>query len=80
MEQVKVSIDIRLEAGSERQALHYAAQHGIDTSCAKWSKNHQDEGGRLYIVVSSASAASAASIVSSALHGIRSSLVSENNR
>ena len=77
MDDVKVSIDIRLEAGSERQARRYAAQHGIDTSCAKWSKNHQDDGGRLYIVVSSASSAM---IVSSVLPGIRSPLVSGKTR
>jgi hypothetical protein len=73
MDDVRVSIDVRLEAGSERQALRYAAQHGIDTSCAKWSKNHEDDGGRLYIAFSSASAAMT---VSSVLPGIRSSLVS----
>ncbi len=71
MDDVKVSIDIRLEAGSERQALRYAAQHGIDTSCAKWSKNHQGDGGRLYIAISSASSAMT---ISSVLPGMRLSL------
>lgn len=45
---IKVSIEIRIEAISESAARQYAARHGIDVQQAKWSANSDDEGGRLY--------------------------------
>jgi hypothetical protein len=45
---IKVSIEVRIEADSEGAARQYAASNGIDVADAKWSPNGNDKGGRLY--------------------------------
>jgi hypothetical protein len=45
---IKVSIEVRIEADSEDAARQYAAKHGIDVDHARWSPNGDDKGGRLY--------------------------------
>ena len=45
---IKVSIEVRIEADSESAAREYAANNGIDVNLAKWSPNSDDNGGRLY--------------------------------
>jgi hypothetical protein len=45
---IRVSIEIRIEAISESAARQYAARHDIDVHQAKWSPNGDDNGGRLY--------------------------------
>lgn len=45
---IKVSIEVRIEADSESAARQYAASNGIDLNLAKWSPNGNDDGGRLY--------------------------------
>ncbi len=45
---IKVSIEVRIEADSESAARQYAANNGIDVNLAKWSPNSDDNGGRLY--------------------------------
>ncbi len=45
---IKVSIEVRIEAISESAARQYAAKHGIDVNHAKWASNGDDKGGRLY--------------------------------
>jgi hypothetical protein len=45
---IKVSIEVRIEADSENAAREYAASNGIDVNMAKWSPNSDDKGGRLY--------------------------------
>ena len=45
---IKVSIEVRIEADSESAARQYAATHGIDVNSAKWAPNGDDKGGRLY--------------------------------
>ncbi len=45
---IKVSIEVRIEADSESAARQYAATNGIDVEQAKWSPNGDDKGGRLY--------------------------------
>ena len=45
---IKVSIEVRIEADSESAARQYAASNGIDVNLAKWSPNSDDNGGRLY--------------------------------
>ena len=49
MSDVKISIEIRIEAGTEGEARKYAAAHGIDTTCAHWQRNSSSKGGRLYV-------------------------------
>ncbi len=45
---IKVSIEVRIEADSESAARQYAANNGIDVNLAKWSPNSDNNGGRLY--------------------------------
>ena len=51
MNDIKLSIEIRIEAGSEGAARKYATAHGIDVNGAKWHRNPGEVGGRLYALV-----------------------------
>ena len=69
MNNIRVSIDIRIEADSESRARRYAVKHGFDAAGARWSKNHESDGGRLYIVFTSlASISDGLSSVKAAQH------------
>jgi hypothetical protein len=49
MDDIKISIELCVEATSESAARHYAVTHGVDTSAAKWSPDHDGKGrGKLY--------------------------------
>lgn len=48
MGDIKISIEVRIEAGTESAARQYAAVHGIDGTLAKWFPNPVGKGGRLY--------------------------------
>ncbi len=48
MGNVKMNIEVRIEADDESAARHYAATHGIDVSNAKWASNGVGKNGRLY--------------------------------
>ena len=48
MGDITISIEVRIEAGSESAARQYAAMHGIDATRAKWFANLGGKGGRLY--------------------------------
>jgi hypothetical protein len=48
MNEIKISIELRIEAPSESAARQYASAHGIDVSNGKWYPNHGGNGGRLY--------------------------------
>ena len=50
MSYIRLSIEMRIDALSERDAREYASEHGIDTRYAKWHKNAGETMGRLYIV------------------------------
>lgn len=50
MNNVTISIEMRIEAGSESAAREYAAMYGIDVTLAKWQRNCNGKGGRLYVV------------------------------
>jgi hypothetical protein len=52
MNNVKISIEMRIEAGTESEARQYAAAHSIDVTLARWHRNSDCEGGRLYVVAS----------------------------
>lgn len=52
MNNVKISIEMRIEAGTEIEARQYAAAHSIDVTLARWHRNSDCNGGRLYVVAS----------------------------
>jgi hypothetical protein len=52
MNNVKISIEMRIEAGTESEARQYAVAHSIDVALARWHRNSDCEGGRLYVVAS----------------------------
>jgi hypothetical protein len=52
MNNVKISIEMRIEAGTESEARQYAAMHSIDVTLARWHRNSDCNGGRLYVVAS----------------------------
>jgi hypothetical protein len=52
MNNVTISIEMRIDAGSEDEARQYAAEHGIDATYSKWQRNCDGKGGRLYVVAS----------------------------
>lgn len=49
MSDITISIEMRIEAGSESEAREYAAAYGIDTTRAHWHRNPGSKGGRLYV-------------------------------
>lgn len=49
MSEIKISIEVRIEACSESVARQYAGAHGIDVRDGKWYPNHGSDGGRLYV-------------------------------
>jgi len=53
MNDITISVEIRIEAGSESEARKYAAAHGIDTTRAHWQRNPGSQEGRLYVTDSS---------------------------
>jgi len=53
MNDITISVEIRIEAGSESEARKYAAAHGIDTTRAHWQRNPGSKEGRLYVAGSS---------------------------
>jgi hypothetical protein len=53
MSNVTISIEMRIDAGSEDEARRYAVEHGIDVTFAKWQWNCDGKSGRLYAVASS---------------------------
>lgn len=52
MSDIKISIEVRIEASNESAARQYAARHGIDVSRAKWFPNLGGKDGRLYAATS----------------------------
>lgn len=49
MDDVKISIEIRIEAASEFSARRYAVKCGISASDEKWYPHRGTSGGKLYI-------------------------------
>ena len=49
MNEIKISIEVRIEAPSESAARQCASAHGIDVDAGKWYPNHGGDGGRLYV-------------------------------
>ncbi len=49
MDDVKISIEIRIEAVSEFSARRYAAKCGISASEGKWYPHRGTNGGKLYV-------------------------------
>ena len=45
MNDIKISIELRIEANSESAARRYAAKHGINIGDAKWYPNRESKGG-----------------------------------
>ncbi len=50
MGEIKITIEVRIEADSEGAARQYALAQGIDVTNAKWSSDFGGKGGRLYVV------------------------------
>ncbi len=48
MSEIKISIEIRIDAGSESAARQYATAHGIDVTRSEWCPNDSGKDGRLY--------------------------------
>ena len=76
MNNVKISIEMRIEAGTESEARQYAAMHSIDVTLARWHKNSDCSGGRLYVVASTPF--SAAQRSRNAAEGLRDSHATDN--
>ena len=55
MSSITISIEVRIEADTEREAREYAASHSIDVSHARWHANTTGFGGRLYVSTTSSS-------------------------
>lgn len=53
MDDIRISIEMRIEAASEFGARRYAAKCGISVSDEKWYPHRGTNGGKLYISSSS---------------------------
>ncbi len=50
MSDIKISIEVRIDADSESAARQYAATYGINVTRSEWCPNSGGKDGRLYAV------------------------------